>query len=76
MLGFVLLTTSLNWQPLVSLNLSSTPDTVRLDWLDDPENTIGKVMLPGWCSDEYDSLRDAIDAAMRIQAMYGERSEQ
>ena len=44
------------------------PDTVRLDWLANPENTISKVMLPGWCSDEYDSLRDAIDAAMRVQA--------
>ena len=44
------------------------PDTVRLDWLASPENTISKVMLPGWCSGEYDSLRDAIDAAMRIQA--------
>lgn len=43
-------------------------DTKRLDWLADPENTIGKVMLPGWCSDEYDSLRDAIDAAMQEQA--------
>jgi hypothetical protein len=44
------------------------PDTVRLDWLADPENTISKVMLPGWCSGEYDSLRDAIDAVMQIQA--------
>ena len=44
------------------------PDTSRLDWLADPENTISKVMLPGWYSGEYDSLRDAIDAAMRIQA--------
>lgn len=43
------------------------PDTVRLDWLADPANEISKVMLPGWCSDEYNSLRDAIDAAMRIQ---------
>lgn len=43
-------------------------DTARLDWLADPENTISKVMLPGWCSGEYDSLRDAIDAAMHIQA--------
>lgn len=42
------------------------PDTVRLDWLADPENTISKVMLPGWYSGEYDSLRDAIDAAMRM----------
>lgn len=40
-------------------------DTKRLDWLADPENTIGKVMLTGWCSDEYDSLRDAIDAAIK-----------
>ena len=44
------------------------PDTERLDWLADPANEIGKVMLPGWCSDEYDSLRDAIDAAMQEQA--------
>lgn len=44
------------------------PDTIRLDWLADPANEISKVMLPGWCSDEYNSLRDAIDAAMRIQA--------
>ena len=44
------------------------PDTERLDWLADPENTISKVMLPGWCSDEYDSLRDAIDAAIQEQA--------
>ena len=44
------------------------PDTSRLDWLADPENTISKVMLPGWYSGEYDSLRDAIDAAMRMQA--------
>ena len=42
-------------------------DTARLDWLADPENTIGKVMLPGWCSGEYDSLRDAIDTAMQAQ---------
>ena len=44
------------------------PDTIRLDWLASPENTISKVMLPGWCSGEYDSMRDAIDAAIRIQA--------
>ena len=48
------------------------PDTERLDWLADPENTIGKVMLPGWCSGEYDSLRDAIDAAMQEQAAEAE----
>ena len=39
-------------------------DTARLDWLADPGNTIGNVMLPGWYSGEYDSLRDALDAAM------------
>ena len=47
-------------------------DTKRLDWLADPENTIGKVILPGWCPDEYDSLRDAIDAAMQAQAAEAE----
>ena len=50
------------------IELIPHPDTSRLDWLADPENTISKVMLPGWCSGEYDSLRDAIDAAMQIQA--------
>ena len=43
-------------------------DTKRLDWLADPANKISSVILPGWCSDEYDSLRDAIDAAMQEQA--------
>ena len=43
-------------------------DTKRLDWLADPANKISSVILPGWCSDEYDSLRDAIDAAMQAQA--------
>jgi len=50
------------------LELIPHPDTERLDWLADPTNEIGKVMLPGWCSGEYDSLRDAIDAAMQEQA--------
>ena len=45
------------------------PDTVRLDWLADPANKIGSVMLPTECVEQHlDSLRDAIDAAMRIQA--------
>ena len=48
------------------------PDTVRLDWLADPANKIGSVILPGWCSDEYDSLRDAIDAAMQAQVAEAE----
>ena len=50
------------------LTLAHTDDTERLDWLADPTNEIGSVILPGWCSDEYDSLRDAIDAAMQAQA--------
>lgn len=54
------------------IELIPHPDTERLDWLADPENTIGKVMLPGWCSDEYNSLRDAIDAAMQEQAAEAE----
>ena len=45
------------------------PDTVRLDWLADPANKIGSVILPTECVEQHlDSMRDAIDAAMRIQA--------
>lgn len=45
------------------------PDTVRLDWLADPANKIGSVLLPAECMERHlDSMRDAIDAAMRIQA--------
>ena len=45
------------------------PDTVRLDWLADPANKIGSVLLPAECVERHlDSLRDAIDAAMQIQA--------
>lgn len=45
------------------------PDTVRLDWLADPANKIGNVILPTECVERHlDSLRDAIDAAMQIQA--------
>ena len=44
------------------------PDTVRLDWLADPANKIGNVALPTECVERHlDSMRDAIDAAMRIQ---------
>ena len=47
----------------------SHPDTSRLDWLADPANKIGSVMLPTECVERHlDSMRDAIDAAMRIQA--------
>ena len=42
-------------------------DTVRLDWLADPNNHIGTVALPEKCVHEHlDSLRDAIDAAMAL----------
>ena len=45
------------------------PDTVRLDWLADRDNHIGNVQLPAECVEQHlDSMRDAIDAAMRIQA--------
>lgn len=44
-------------------------DTSRLDWLADPANKTGSVMLPTECVEQHlDSMRDAIDAAMRIQA--------
>lgn len=44
-------------------------DTVRLDWLADPANKIGSVLLPPECVEQHlDSMRDAIDAAMQIQA--------
>lgn len=45
------------------------PDTARLDWLADPANKNGRVMLPAvYVGQHPDSMRDAIDAAMRIQA--------
>lgn len=43
------------------------PDTVRLDWLSDKHNKIGSVILPTECVEQHlDSMRDAIDAAMRL----------
>jgi len=40
-------------------------DSKRLDWLADPANTIGNVLLPNSCVEQnVHSLRDAIDAAM------------
>ena len=49
--------------------LITHPDTSRLDWLADPANKIGSVILPTECVEQHlDSMRDAIDAAMRIQA--------
>lgn len=45
------------------------PDTMRLDWLADKHNKIGSVILPTECVEQHlDSMRDAIDAAMRMQA--------
>ena len=44
-------------------------DTARLDWLADPENRNATILLPRKCFIQpVDSVRDAIDAAMRIQA--------
>lgn len=43
------------------------PDTIRLDWLSDKHNKIGSVILPTECVEQHlDSMRDAIDAAMRL----------
>lgn len=45
------------------------PDTVRLDWLADKHNKIGSVLLPRECVEKHlDNMRDAIDAAMKLQA--------
>ena len=45
------------------------PDTVRLDWLADKHNKIGSVLLPRECVEKHlDNMRDAIDAAMQLQA--------
>ena len=45
------------------------PDTMRLDWLADKHNKIGSVILLTECVERHlDSMRDAIDAAMHIQA--------
>ena len=42
-------------------------DTIRLDWLEDRNNTIGAILLPYECVRYHpDSLRDAIDAAMAL----------
>lgn len=50
------------------IELIPHPDTKRLDWLADPANKIGNVALPTECVERHlDSMRDAIDAAMRIQ---------
>lgn len=44
-------------------------DTLRMDWLADPANTIGNVQLPTQCvTDNVHSLRAAIDDAMKLPA--------
>ena len=51
-----------------NLELIPHPDTIRLDWLADPANKIGSVILPTECVEQHlDSLRDAIDAAMQSE---------
>ena len=43
------------------------PDTVLLDWLADRNNPNGSVLLPTACVEQHlDSMRDAIDAAMKL----------
>lgn len=44
-------------------------DVARLDWLADPANTQGQVLLPRACVEQnIASLRHAIDAAMVLDA--------
>ncbi len=51
---------------LDDLELIPHPDTVRLDWLADSDNTTGNVQLPAECVHQNpDSLREAIDCAMQ-----------
>ena len=46
-------------------------DSERLDWLADPENSIGSVHLPTVCVERNPrSMRDAIDAAMEQKNDY------
>lgn len=43
-------------------------DAERMDWLADPDNTIGNVQLPTDCVlQNVHSLRAAIDAAMKLE---------
>lgn len=55
-----------------SLELIPHPDTVRLDWLADlsnPANPIARVVpIEIYLGKRLNGLRDAIDAAMQIQA--------
>jgi len=48
-------------------NAELRKDKARLDWLADPQNTIGNVTLPRQhILDHPDSMRAAIDAAMKL----------
>ena len=50
-----------------TLEIVPHPDTVRLDWLADKNNPLGSVLLPTECVEQHlDSMRDAIDAAMKL----------
>ena len=47
-------------------------DAKRMDWLADPENTVGNVQLPTEAvTANLHSLRDAIDAAIEMSANAG-----
>jgi hypothetical protein len=47
-------------------NAELRADKARLDWLADPKNTIGNVMLPReYIMNNLDCMRSAIDAAMK-----------
>ncbi|MGR8931941.1 MAG: hypothetical protein ACU836_15010 [Gammaproteobacteria bacterium] len=49
-------------------NIALREDAARLDWLADKDNKIGNVQLPTHCvAANLDSLRNAIDMAMREQ---------
>lgn len=49
--------------------LAAMKDAERMDWLADPENTVGNVQPPAECvTANLHSLRDAIDAAMAMPA--------
>lgn len=50
-----------------NLELIPNPDTARLDWLA-AAASVGNFIPVGLSLGEYDSLRDAIDTAMRAQA--------
>ena len=51
------------------IDIVQSKDKARLDWLSNPNNLIGNVTLPKECvENNLGSLRDAIDAAMELDA--------